>query len=178
MNKRSINPREKVLFQITCGVIVAVILYSIIITPQQQQRKDIQQRQAELEADLQKLQADFQVKDQIDLAYARVEPMLNNGQTDQQEISHFTRQLHELYGPLRLTIKSVKILPLTRETHTRKLAIKIELKGKVSQMITFITRLTGCSGPIKIEQFQLQAMDVAELLHGTFKISKIVGPKG
>ena len=117
MNKRTIHLREKVLFQITCGVIGMALLYNIIISPQQQQQTQIRQQQDELESSLQKLQGDFQVKDQIDLAHARIEPMLSQGQTDQQAISHFTRQLHELYGPLRLTIQSVKILPLTRETH-------------------------------------------------------------
>lgn len=178
MLKTITNQREKILIRITAAVIIAVLLYNLIIGPQRVKQRQYQQQRQELELNLRKLQADFQIKDQTEALYQRIAPMLRCDQSDQQAISYFTRQLNEIYNPLALTIQSVKILPLIRDTHTRKLFIRIEIKGKVKQVITFISQLSKHPEPIKIEQFQLQATDIAEVIHTTFLISKIVGPKG
>lgn len=178
MHKTTISQRERYLIRITIAVIVAMLLYSLIFKPQRLKKRQYQHQRQELELNLHKLQADFRAKDQIEALYQHIAPMLRNNQSDQQAISSFTRQLNEIYNPLSLTIQSVKILPLIRETHTRKLLIKIETKGKAKQVMTFISQLSKHSEPIKIEQFQLQATDIAEIIHTTFLISKIVGPKG
>lgn len=166
--------REKILAITAATIIFVAILYTVIVKPQIDSLHRSRQDRQLLELKLLKLKEDFKVKDQIDEIYTRIEPLMHSNGTDQQEISTFTQQLNDLYAPLKVKIRSVKILPIQKEPFYRKLFIKIEMSGKVKRIVGFITAMAAQPEPIKIEQFSLQAKEIADTIGSTFLISKIV----
>lgn len=166
--------REKILAAITVVIIAGAILNWALVKPQTNSLRQLRLDRQLLEQKLLKLKSDYRVKDQINEIYTQIEPLMQSKGTDQQEISQFTRQLNDLYGPLGLTIKSVKILPPTHEPFYRSLSIKIEMSGKIKRIASFMELLTSQPEPIKIESFTLQAQEVADSVSAMFLITKIL----
>jgi len=177
MKNPASKQREKKLAVLAGVIILAAAIFSVVVKPQLQRHRLLRQNLQQQQLKLIKIKGDLRVKSRIDEMYARIEPLMAGAAADQQEISSFTRELHELYSPLRVAIKSVKILPLLEDAYYRKLLIKVEMSGRIGPVVEFISAAAATPQPIKIESLSLQATDVADTLVATFLISKIVAPR-
>jgi hypothetical protein len=75
-----------------------------------------------------------------------------------------------------MKIKSVKIQPVQEEASCRKLMVRVEMTGKIGRMVSFISAAAGTPEAIRIEQFTLQAEEQADIVQGSFLISKVIAP--
>lgn len=169
-----LKKRETILFGLTMVVILAGVLFTIVIRPQWQRRRQGLQEVHNLQLALTKMRGDLLVKDRIEALYARLQPYMVQHGSDQQEISAFTRDLNEVYSKLRLKIRSVKILPVTSEPFYRRFAVKIEMEGASAHILAFVSAIATHPDPIRIDRCDLKAQAITDQVHGAFVISKVV----
>ncbi|MCK4887464.1 MAG: hypothetical protein KAS96_08760, partial [Planctomycetes bacterium] len=100
--------REKILVVLTMAIIITTVIFVSIIDPRLKERKTKRQQLSNLQLRLTKIKSDILVKDRIDNLYQQIEPLLESGENQQQEISLFTRQLSDIYSKLNVKIRSVK----------------------------------------------------------------------
>jgi len=166
--------REKVLAVLTMAIIIMVVIFVSIVDPSLKERKTKRQQLSNLQLRLTKIKSDILVKDRIDNLYRQIEPLLESGENQQQEISLFTRQLSDIYSKLNVKIRSVKILPVSNENFYRKLAIKLEMSCHVRELLRFVHELETIGQPVKIEKLDLKTADIADNLRLSLLISKVV----
>lgn len=168
----TMNNREKILAVITLCVVVGALVFTVIIEPQLDKRKECLMRMRQSQLKLTKMKADLLVKDRIDAIYTHIEPFITGDGTEQQEKARFTRELSRLCSKLNIT--STTILPTTNEDFYRRLSAKIEMNAHISDIFGFILAVEAYSNPIRIEQFDFKAREIADSIHATFIISKVV----
>lgn len=159
---------------ITVTLVVAVLLYTMLIDPQLVKYHQSQLAAQELKMRLMRMRGNLLIKDRVEQAYRAIEPLIQSNGNDQQEISCFTRQLSDLYSSSNLRVRSVRIMPVNEQEYYKILSVRLELNGNVRDVIGFILSFSDVSDPIRIEQFTLQAEQIAGLINATFVISKIV----
>jgi len=168
--------RSKLLLCLLVGATLAAFLGSLIVNPQLQRFRrrcrDLQQLQSRLA----RMRADLLIKDRIDAFYRRHADMLAGTGPDQQEISRFTSTLNELYLPLDVKIRSVKILPVVQEPFYRKLSLKMEIVAPAPRILRFIAALAALPEPVKVEQCSIHADETPDSLQAAFLITKILAP--
>jgi Tfp pilus assembly protein PilO len=168
--------REKILGVMTSAVIVGAMVHITAFKPQLRRYDRLEHNLQQLQLKLIKMRGDLLIKDRIDEIYTSQAPLLRNNGTDQQEISEFTRYLYRLYSRLDMKIKSVKILPVQEDESSRKLMVRLEMTGKISHMVKFISSVAASPEAIRIEQFSLQTEEQVDTVQGSFLISKVVAP--
>jgi len=168
------HKRERFLAAVTAVVVVGATLFTIIIAPQLQRRKDRLNHLIQLQLNLAKMKSNLLIKDRIDRTYEKIEPLISSVGTDQQEISVLTRQLSELYKNLNVRIRSVKILPVENERFYRRLNLRVEMTGHIRDILQFIRSVEAHSSPLRIEKLQLSAEQINDNVRATFMITKVV----
>jgi Tfp pilus assembly protein PilO len=170
----SLKRRDTILFGVTVAVILGGLLFAAVVRPQWQRRRQGLQDVRGLQLTLAKMRGDLLVKDRIEAVYAQLQPYMGQHGSDQQEISAFTRDLNDMYSKLKLKIRSMKILPITREPSYRRFSVKIEVEGASSHVLALVSAVATHPDPIRIDQFDLKAQSVTDQVQGSFAISKIV----
>ncbi len=168
----TMNNREKILAIITFCVVIGAIVFTVIIEPQLEKRKQCLKHMRQSQLKLTKMKADLLIKDRIDTIYTQIEPFIAGDGTEQQEKAQFTRELSRLCSKLNTT--STTILPTTNEDYYRRLSAKIEMNGHIRDILGFILAVEAYSNPIRIEQFDFKAREIADNIHATFIITKVV----
>jgi len=171
---RTKNSRQKLLAIAAAAVILVAVVFTVVIEPQIKKRKLALAHMHQLRLRLTKMKGDLLIKDRIDNIYLQIEPLIAGKGSEQQEISLFTRELSDLYSKLNVKIRSVKILPIVDEEFYRRMSIKIELSGHIRKVLNFILSVETHPNPIRIEQLDLRARDVADDVQASFLISKVV----
>jgi len=166
--------REKILAILTVAIIITMVIFVSIIDPRLKERKTKHRQLSNLQLRLTKIKSDILVKDRIDNLYQQIEPLLESGENQQQEISLFTRQLSDIYSKLNVKIRSVKILPVSNENFYRKLAIKLEMSCHVRELLKFVHELETIGEAVKIEKLDLKTADIVDNLRLSLLISKVV----
>jgi Tfp pilus assembly protein PilO len=166
--------REKPLAILTVVILGAVFLFASIIDPQLKKYRTLSSRLALLQLDLTKARGNLLIKDRIEKTYTQISPLITLQNSQQQQISEFTRLLDQIYSKLNVKIRSVKILPAAEENYYRKLSIRIEMTGFVKDFLSFIEAVEQCPSPIKIEQFDLTAQELQDTVMVSMIISRIV----
>lgn len=167
------NKRQKTLAVITAAVLGGVLIFITIIDPQLKRGTALNSQMHQLQTRLTKVRSDMLIKDRIDRMYSEIEPLISSTRTDQQEISLLTRQLNDLYSKLPVKIRSVKILPMTETEFYRKVSLKIEMSGKIRDVMKFVFSVERSAEPVRIERFNLKAKEAADHVQASFLISKL-----
>ncbi len=170
--------REKALAIIIGITILALAIYTMLVEPQIISRSVRLEQLAQSQLTFAKMNADVLIKDRIDNIYRRFEPLIVASGTDQQEISLFTQELQKLYDKRNLKIRSVKIMPTTKDPFYRRLAIKLEMIGEVDNIFGFIRAIESHPKPIKIERLDLIAKQIAGRIQASFIVTKVVIESG
>ena len=166
--------RERLLVVLTAVVIGSVFLFTSIIDPQLKRHKTLSSQFLQLQLDLTKARGNLLIKDRIEKAYTQISPLIAVQNSQQQQISDFTRLLDQIYSKLNVKIRSVKILPVADENYYQKLSIRIEMTGIVKDFLKFIEAVEQHQEPIRIEQFDLTAQETQDTVMASMIISKIV----
>ncbi|HPS55057.1 MAG TPA: type 4a pilus biogenesis protein PilO, partial [Sedimentisphaerales bacterium] len=159
---------------LTMTVITAAVIFVSIVNPKLTEHKTKLQQLSNLQLRLTKIKNDILIKDRIDNLYQQIEPLLESGENQQQEISLFTRQLSDIYSNLDMKIRSVKILPVNNDDFYRKLAIKLEMSCHIKELLTFVHELETIDQPVKIEKLDLKTDDTVDNIKLSLLISKVV----
>ena len=122
MNLKQYNTRELLLIVITIVVAFGSLAYIMIIEPQMDKRKRLLTEMQSKKLELMRMRAEMHVKDRVEKTYHELKSLIKGNGTDQQEISQFSRELNDLYSRLQVTIRSVRVLPLLKEEHYRKVS--------------------------------------------------------
>ncbi len=170
--------RQRFLAVMTVLLIAAVVVFTLVIESQFQQRKARLVRMRELQAKLARLQADLLVQNRVDRMYEQVEPLIAGTGNDQQEMSVLTRELSDLYSALNVKTRSVKLLPTVREEFYRLLSVKIEMQGHIRDVLQFILLIEAHASPLRIEQFGLKAREITDEVYASFLVTKVVAESG
>lgn len=166
--------REKLLAVLTASLIGSVFLFTSIIDPQLKRHKTLSSQFLQLQLDLTKARGNLLIKDRVEKAYTQISPLITAQDSQQQQISDFTRLLDQIYSKLSVKIRSVKILPVEDENYYRKVSIRIEMTGFVKDFLKFIESVEQHQEPIRIEQFDLTAQETQDTVMASMIISKIV----
>jgi len=176
MTAKTNRHREKLLAAITVVVVVGVTAFTTIIEPQLDRNKELNGRLRLSQLKLAKMRGDLLVKDRIDSIYAGIEPLIAGTGSEQEEISTFARELHDLCSTLH--VRTMRILPTVKAESNMRLSSRIEMQGSVRDVFGFIARVAGHPRPMKIEQFDLKVQDIVDNAHASFLVTKIVaGPE-
>jgi hypothetical protein len=174
MGVKGSKKREKLLAIVTAAILGSVFLFTTIIDPQIKKHKTLSIRLAQLQLDLTRARGNLRIKDRIEKAYTPIDPLIATQDSQQQQISDFTRLLDQIYSKLNVKIRSVKILPVANENYYRKLTIRIEMKGFVKDYLKFIEAVEQHIEPIRIEQLDLTSQEAKDTIMASMIISKIV----
>lgn len=174
MGVKDSKKREKLLAIATPAILGSVFLFTSIIDPQLKKHKALSSRLAQLQLDLTRARGNLLIKDHIEKAYTQIDPLIATQDSQQQQISDFTRRLDQIYSKLNVKIRSVKILPAADENYYQKLSIKIEMTGFVKDFLKFIEAVEQHAEPIRIEQFDLTSQETKDTVMASMIISKIV----
>lgn len=166
--------REKLLAIVAAAILGSTFLFTTIIDPQLKKNKTLSSQFAQLQLDLTRARSNLLIKDRIEKAYTKIEPLIAAQGNQQQQISDFTRLLDQIYSKLNMKIRSVKILPVADENYYRKLTIRIEMKGAVKDFLKFIEAVEQHAEPIRIEQLDLTSHEAKDTIMASMIISKIV----
>ena len=166
--------REKLLAAITAIALFAAISFAVIIEPQLNKRKARLAYAHQLQLKLTKMKGDLLVRDRIDNIYSQIQPLIASQGTDQQEIAAFTRELSDFYSKLNVKTRSIKILPTVREEFYRRLSVRIEMQGHIKEILDFILSVEKNPKPVRIEQFDLKAIEIVDDVQVSFVITKVV----
>jgi Tfp pilus assembly protein PilO len=175
MNITNKQKREKVLAIVTAIVIAAVLVFTIIIEPQLNNRGHRIEKLQQLKLKLVKMQGDILVKDRIEQLYSQIEALITTQRSEQEQISVFTRELSSIYSKLDIKIRSVKILPIINNTFHKSLLIRIEMTGYIKDFLKFILSIETHTSPLKIEQFDLKSQETRDQIRASLLVSKVVG---
>jgi Tfp pilus assembly protein PilO len=174
MKNSSRSNREKVLVVFTVSVALSASIFIVVIEPQLKEHKTRLMRMNQLRLKLTKMKGDLLVKDRIDSVYEQIEPLIASSGTGQQEISLFTRELSDLYSKQNVKTRTIKILPLTNEEFYRRLSVRIEMSGHISEILNFIASIERHPNPIRIEQFDIKSREIVDNVEVTLVITKVV----
>jgi Tfp pilus assembly protein PilO len=174
MRSEEARRRERFLAVITAVILTGVFIFTTVVDPQLKQRRALSQNLHQLQIKLTKMKGDLLIKDRIEKIYSKIEPLIATGDTEQQQISTFTRQLSQIYSKFNVKIRSVKILPVSDENFYRRLAIKIEMTGHIKDFLKFANAIEELADPIRIEQFDLVAQQSKDNVRVSMVISKVV----
>lgn len=174
MGLKDSKKREKLLAIVTAAILGSVFLFTSIIDPQLKKHKALSSQFAQLQLDLTRAGGNLLIKNRIEKAYIKIEPLIAAQDGQQQQISDFTRLLDQIYSKLNVKIRSVKILPVADENYYRKLTIRIEMTGFVKDFLKFIEAVEQRKEPIRIEQFDLASQETKDTVMASMIISKIV----
>jgi Tfp pilus assembly protein PilO len=166
--------REKVLAAVTISVVLGAVIFTVVIEPQLKKRKACLMQMGQLQLKLAKMKGDLLIKDRIDSIYSQIEPFIVDSGTDQQEISLFTRDLSDLYSRLNVKTRTIKILPVASEEFYRRLSVRIEMSGPIREILNFTASLETHSNPVKIEQLDVKAQEIADNIEASFVVTKVV----
>jgi len=166
--------REKRLAWATMLLIIGVVLHVTVVGPQLRQRKSRLDHLHRLQLTLAKMKADLLIRDRIEKSYARIESTIASKGSEQRNISSFTRELSVLYSNLNVKIRSIKLLPTTREQFYTRLSMNIEMTGHINEIIRFIIAVETKANPFKIEKLDLTAQEIADNIQASLVISQIV----
>jgi len=168
------NNREKWLAVIAGVVIFGAAVFTFVIRPQLSRYQGRLQHLRDLQLRLAGMKGDLLARDRIDKMYSQIEPLVTSKNTDQQELSALTRELSDLYANLNVKIRSVKILPVTREKSYRRLAVKIEMTGHIRSILQFIFAIEIYRCPLRVEKVQLVAREIPDNVQATVLITKVI----
>jgi len=174
MKSEEARHRERFLAVITAVILTAVFIFTMVVDPQLKQRRMLSQNLHQLQIKLTKMKGDLLIKDRIEKIYSQIEPLIATCDTEQQQISAFTRQLSQIYSKFNVKIRSVKILPVSDENFYRRLTIKIEMTGHIKDFLKFAIAVEGLTDPIRIEQFDLVAQQSKDNVRVSMVITKVV----
>ena len=166
--------REKILTVITVIVVVGALVFTMIVKPQLKKRQASLARMNQLQLKLTRLKSDLLIKDHIDSVYAQIEPLITSDGSDQQEKSHFTRELGDMYSKLNVTVTSTTMFPTINEEFYRRLSAKIQMHGHVKEIYKFILAVEALSSPVRIEQFDFKAREIVDNVNATFLVTKVI----
>ena len=170
--------RTKPLAFITVAVLLGVVLFTGVVEPQLKAQQAYAKRAKGQRLKLIKLQRDMLVKDRVDQAFQGIAALLTGQGTEQQEISHFTRELSDLYSPRKLSVRAVNILPSADKEYYRVMSIRMELSGHMKEVLSLVIALEEYPQPLRIERLDLRAQDRTDHVQATFVISKVVAGQG
>jgi hypothetical protein len=168
------NNREKALAIAIAGLVLGIIVFTIVVEPQLKKYKASAARTNQLRLKLAKIRGDLLVKDRIDSAYAQIEPLITGSGTTNREKSLFTRELGDLYSGLNVRVRAMKMLPNVNEDFYRRLAVRIEMTGKIADIVPFIHSVETHPNPMRIEQFELKAREIVDSVTASFMVTKVV----
>ena len=168
------NNREKALAIAIAGLVFGTIVFTVVIEPQLKKYKASTARTNQLRLKLAKIRGDLLVKDRIDSAYAQIEPLIAGSGTTNQEKSLFMRELDDLYSGLNVRVRAMNMLPNVNEDFYRRLAVRIEMTGKISDMVRFIHSVETHPNPMRIEKFELKAREIVDSVTASFLVTKVV----
>lgn len=167
------SKREKTLAVITAVVLFCAAVFFGIVLPEIQHYHLQKQRLSKMREKLAKMNGDLMVKDQIQNFYARIEHLLVSEETEQREISALTQELTDLYSSLNVKVRSIKILPVTKQEFYTKLAVRIEMTGHIRDILKMIFSLERYREPISIEKLELFAQDTTDRVKAVFTVTKV-----
>lgn len=170
--------RERVLGIITAMMIGGFILYKIFMGGMIAGYSEARAKTRELAGEWGKVQADIKVRDEMEVMYSQVKPMLANGGVEQRDISAFTRETSRLYSQRNLKVRSVRILPTTKGEYYGKLALRVELSGEVGEILKLLGDIEGMDSPVRVEELEVSVQDRADNVRAGFVISKMVSLEG
>jgi Tfp pilus assembly protein PilO len=165
---------EKILAAVTLVVVIGAVTYTMVIEPQLKARKKLITEMRGKQLELIKMKGEMLLKDRVEQTYREMESLIQGFGSDQQEISEFSRELNDLYSKLSVSIRSVKILPLLREEHYRKLFIRTEMAGAIRDIARFVSAVETQAKPLRIEQLNLTAGDAVDHVRASFLLTKVV----
>ena len=168
------NNREKVLAITTAGVVLGAIAFIVVIEPQLKKYKASAARTNQLRLKLTKIRGDLLVKDRIDSVYAQIEPLIAGSGTTHQDMSSFTCELDDLYSGLNVRVRAMKMLANVNDDFYRRLAVRIEMTGKIADIVRFVHSVETHSNPMRIEQFELKAREIVDSVYASFLVTKVV----
>lgn len=174
MQMTQTKSREKVLAVATAVVLGSVFVVNTIIEPQLSRRRELSLYKSQLQLDLTHAQGNLLMKDRTDRQFTQIRHLFSDMDTIQQEISHFARQLDDIYSKLSLEIRSVRLLPVTERNHYSQLAVRIEMISRMTEFIKFIQDIEGHDAPISIEQLDITAQETADTVMASMIITKII----
>jgi Tfp pilus assembly protein PilO len=166
--------REKLLAVITGAIITATFLFTAVIDPQLERHKSLLRDLSELELELTKAQRNLVARERVERAYSQIEPLIAGEGSLQQQKSGFTRLLDEICSQLSFKNRLVRILPVAEEEYYRRLSIRVEMTGQMSDFLKFVRVIEERPEPIKIEQLELAAQESKDIVRISVVISKIV----
>lgn len=171
MNINGLNQREKILGIITASFILAVLFSIGILEPQIKKHDSLRKKLNDLQVRYTKMQTDLLMQDRIKRSYDQMQHLIEDAETEQQQISVFTGELSDLFSS---KAKSVKFLPSLKEKHYSKLSIKADMVVNIQYFLQLIEHIRKLNKPIQIESFELRAQEATDLVHVSLVITKIV----
>ena len=174
MNLKKYNTSELLLIITTVFVVVGALAYVMIIEPQLDKRKTLLTEMQNKKLELTRMRAEMHIKDRVENTYIELEPLIMGNGTDQQEISQFSRELNDLYSRLRVSIRSVRVLPLLKEEHYRKVSIRTEMTGNIRDIVRLIGSVETGKKPVRIEHLNITAADAVDHVKASFLLTKVI----
>ena len=164
--------REKILAIVTIIVVLSALTFSIIIEPQLVKRNKSLKRMYQLQLELTKMRTDVRLKDRTDNIYSFYEPVIASIGDDTKDLAVFTRELRDLYNDL--DVKNISINPIIKEEFFKQLSVKIEMSGKIKDILTFICKVDENKKPMHIERMDIISHEITDNVKATFVITKVV----
>ncbi|MBN2591528.1 MAG: hypothetical protein JXA96_16805 [Sedimentisphaerales bacterium] len=164
--------REKILAIVTIIVVLGALAFSIIIEPQLAKRKKSLEEMYQLQLKLTKMRTDVRMKDRTDNIYSVYEPVIASIGNDAKDLSVFARELRNLYN--KLEVKNMSINPIIKEEFFKQLSMKIEVSGKIQDILSFILEVERYKNPIHIERMDIISHEITDTVKATFVITKVV----
>ena len=168
------SKRERILAIITATLIALVVMFSCVIKPQLEHRKQLLKQKTELEVLATLTQTNLHLKNHIEKMHDFARPLTVSQRTEDQEVSAFFREMRRLCEKHQLTPKSENKLPTLYQKSYKVLSFQIVLQGNINQIIRLIHSLEASAMPIGIVKCEIKAQESSDMVQTSLNISKVI----
>lgn len=165
--------RQKYLIYATVLLMLLVSVDKFVVAPLAQMIDSQNTQLAQVRQKLSKMRSDMLAREQINKLYSSVKYLIDSSDSTQHEIAEFSKLLNDLYTPVNVQVRSIKILPDIQEKYWRKIAMKIQMHGNIKNVLKFAQSVNKANSAIAIEDLQISSTRETDIVNAEIKITNL-----
>ena len=168
--ERIISKREILMFKITLGVAIFVIIFNFVILPLFDKNKELNKELNLLQIRLKKYQWLLGQKEYLKNKYKEFIETFKMQDIDKDININILAELEEIAKNSNIHIIDIRSQSVLSGKIYKELVIELKTEGRVEDYIKFIYALENPLLLLKIKRFQVNAKSNREILDGSFVI--------
>ena len=171
---QQLTPREKKLAVVTAVFVLAALLYRLIIAPQLTRIGELENRADDAGIRILEMEHALALSERIDAKYKAYEQAIAQKGTNLEEQISFLRTVDSLTSGHEMKVLEQTPLPIELGSYYKLFSVRLGVSTRPVWLARFLAQLGKSSELVRVEDIKVTAIDDAENLSVSIKLTKVV----